>query len=201
MSRIVIIGDTAAPPYHPLDVVFPLSKLLCDDDLIFTNDYDFFTKLNEFDLFVCAVDAWFKELSDAQAAALKDYLSNGGKMLSIHTGMSIQATKELDKVHGAKFLDHPPYERLLINVKKGHQLTEGVSDFYVDDEPYHFEIYEDFEIFASYEFNGKTIPAAWMKDYGKGKLIYLMPGHDQAAFGCDEYLKLIKNCVGYLTGI
>lgn len=137
-------------------------------------------------------------MNHEQSAALNAYINNSGKILSIHTGISIQATNELTAVHGAKFLEHPPYGRLLINIKKEHPLTAGINDFYIDDEPYHFEVNEELDIFADYEYNGKTIPAAWIKEQGKGKLIYLMPGHDEAAFACEEYLKLIKNCVDYL---
>ena len=199
MSKILIIGDTVAP-YHPLHIVFSLSKLLSEEKLTFTNDYDYFTKLSEFDLLICFVDAWFKEMSREQSKALLEYLNNGGKVLSVHTGMSIQATPGLEAVHGAKFLDHPPYCEIMVDVQKGHRLTEGVNSFRINDEPYHFEVHEDFDVFLSYEFDGNTIPAAWEKAHGKGKLIYLMPGHDEAVFECADYLKLIQNCVEYLVG-
>jgi type 1 glutamine amidotransferase len=221
MSKILIIGDTVAP-YHPLSCVFPLNKLLAEEKLTFTNDYDYFTKLSDFDLLICFIDAWFetadavskaasigalphyneawaKAINDRQAAALLDYLNNGGKLLSIHSGLSLFKTPALKSLHGVEYLDHPPYDRLRINLKKGHPLTEGVDDFYINDEPYHFNVVDEIEIFASYEFDGTTIPAAWKKEYGKGKFIYLMPGHDEAVFQVTEYQKLIKKCVEYLV--
>ncbi|MCL2719636.1 MAG: ThuA domain-containing protein [Lachnospiraceae bacterium] len=207
MRKILVMGDTEAR-YHPLHCIFPIHNVLGKEKLTFTNDYDYFTKLNEFDLLICFVDAWIVEdnkenklITKEQSAALLDYINNGGKILSIHTGMSIQATEGLENVHGAKFLDHPPYCEIVVNVAKGHRLTEGVNDFRINDEPYHFEVYEDFDIFANYEFDGKKVPAAWEKDHGKGKLIYLMPGHDEAVFACEDYLRLIKNCVEYLVTV
>ncbi|MDR2546394.1 MAG: ThuA domain-containing protein [Lachnospiraceae bacterium] len=197
MKKILIIGDTVSP-YHPLNCVFPLSKLLSESKLTFTNDYDFFTKLTDYDLLIGFVDAWFKELEADQANALLSYLDNGGKILSIHTGMSIQATEALAPVHGAKFIDHPPYCSLTINLKQGHPLTEGIGDFTINDEPYQFEVYDELDIFASYEYEGTVIPAAWRKNIGQGELVYLMPGHDEAVFENEEYLKLIKKCVEYL---
>lgn len=198
MSKIIVIGDTVAP-YHPLSTIFPIAKALSEESLTFTNDYGFFQKLGEYDLLICHVDAWFKQLAENEAGGLLDYLSNGGRMLSIHTGMSIQATPALASLHGAKFLDHPPYCELTINVKKEHHLADSVESFMISDEPYHFEVYEELDVFASYVYNDSAIPAAWEKAYGKGKLIYLMPGHDEMVFRNAEYLKLIKNCVGYLT--
>jgi len=198
MKKIIIIGDTVAP-YHFLHCVFPLSKVLAEENLTFSNDYAYFTRLGEYDLLINYVEAWFKELSDEQSKGLIDYLNGGGKMLSIHTGMSIQKTEALAHVHGATFLDHPPYCEITVNLKKGHPLTEGIADYTVNDEPYHFEVKEEMDTFASYVYDGTVIPAAWEKPYGKGKLIYLMSGHDEQVFHNEEYQKLIKKCVEYLA--
>ena len=217
MKKILIIGDTVAP-YHPLHCIFPIHKALGEEKLTFTNDYDYFTKLNEFDLLICFIDAWFttadevkkavsvgdlpcynealvKMVNNEQAKALVNYIENGGRVLSIHTGISLQKTPALETIHGAKFLDHPPYCEIVVNVVKGHRLTQGITDFTINDEPYHFEGYEGLDIFATYEYEGKTIPAGWEKECGKGRFIYLMPGHDEAVFENEEYLKLIKRCV------
>jgi type 1 glutamine amidotransferase len=199
MSKILILGDTVCP-YHPLDVMFPLSKVLAEDDLVFTNDYGYFLRLGEFDLTIPAVDAWFKELSGEQSAAFLAYLNNGGKILSIHTGMAIQATPALAPVHGAKFLGHPPYAGLLIETKKDHPLTEGVGDFVINDEPYQFEVSEELDIFAEYTHEGVTMPAAWQRACGQGRLIYLMPGHDVGVLLNEAYQRLIENCVRDLAG-
>jgi len=202
MKKILIIGDTIAH-YHPLNCIFPIHKTLAEYNLTFTNDYNYFSKLNEFDLLICFIDSWphweskvvLKTLDKAQTDALLTYLTNDGKILSIHTGMSLQTVPGLETIHGVKYLDHPPYCEIKINLAKGHCLTEGLNDFTINDEPYHFEGYEGLDIFASYEYDSKTIPAAWEKPMEKGRLIYLMPGHDEAVFKCEEYLKLIKRCV------
>lgn len=196
-KKIIVIGDTAAP-YHPLDNVFAMEDLLCDYCLTFTDDHDYFLELREFCVCVCYIDSWKRPLSDSQAAALKEYLFNGGKLINMHNGMSLQDTPGFADVLGAKFTHHPPYGRLLIKTAAGHPATEGVQDFYIYDEPYHFEIYGELNIFASYDFNGAILPAAWESLYGKGTLIYLMPGHDKSAFQCESYRRLIKNSVSYL---
>jgi len=196
-SNILIIGDTAAP-YHPLPNIFPLSKMLCGFNLTFTNDYTYFLKLREFNLCICYADSWKKQLNSSHSASLKEYLFHGGRLLSIHNGISLQDTPELAALHGAKFTHHPPYGRLLIETVESHPAAEGIQGFYIDDEPYHFELYEDLNIFAYYGFEGESIPAAWEKIHGEGTLIYLMPGHDESAFQCCGYLKLIENCINYL---
>ena len=202
MRKILVIGDTIAH-YHPISCIFPIHKALAEENLTFTNDYDYFTKLGKFDLLICFIDSWahwktkevIKTLNKEQTDALITYLNNGGKVLSIHTGISLQTVPGLENIHGAKFTDHPPYCEIVVNVAKNHRLTEGINDFTIKDEPYHFEGFEGVDIFASYEYDGKTIPAGWEKMYDKGRFIYLMPGHDEAVFECEEYLKLIKRCV------
>jgi len=196
-GKIIVIGDNDAQ-YHPLDNVSALSELLSDYSLTFSDNYDYFLRLDEFCMCVCYIDAWGKPLSGNRAESLKKYISNGGKLMNIHNGISLQDTPCLEKMLGAKFTHHPPYAQLLIKTDSSHPLTEGVNDFYIFDEPYHYDIYGELNIFAGYEFDGALLPAAWESVYGKGKLLCLMPGHDKSAFQCEDYRKLIRNCVNYL---
>jgi type 1 glutamine amidotransferase len=154
--------------------------------------------LDDYSLLICYLDAWERPLSNLQATALKAYLENGGKILSIHNGISIQDTPGLIELTGARFTHHPEYGKLLIKILDGHPITAGLSDFYIDDEPYHFEISGEINILATYDFEGTTLPAAWEYTCGKGTLIYLMPGHDRDVFLSNDYQKLIVNSIRYL---
>jgi len=199
-GKIIVIGDSNAQ-YHPLDNVSALSELLFDYNLTFSDDYDYFLRLNEFCMCVCYTDAWERPLSDACAASLREYVLNGGGLLIIHNGLSLQDTPYLSEMLGARFTHHPAYDKLLVKVDGKHPAAEGVRDFYISDEPYHFDIYGELNIFAHYEYNGTLLPAAWESVFGKGRLIYLMPGHDKSAFLCEDYRRLIRNCVKALSAI
>lgn len=203
-QKIIAIGDTDAP-YHPLENIASLDVLLCDHQVIFTDDYAYFLKLSDFSLCICYVDAFANAgkppLSCQQAAALKEYLKQGGNMLSFHNGISLQDTPGLSDVMGARFTHHPPYDELQIRIKTGHPVTDGVQDFTISDEPYHFEVPGVLDLLASYEYHGRLLPAAWERKVGGGTLIYLMPGHDHTAFQCESYRRLIQNSVNYLQPI
>ena len=197
MQNILVIGSAEAQ-YHPLETLETLPDFLSDYNLIFTKDIDRILEMRDFAMLICYADAWKQPFSAAQSAAFKDYLSGGGKILSIHNGISIQETPELAEVTGARFTQHPEYCKLLIQPVKGHPITDSVQDFYIMDEPYHYEVYGEINILATYNFNETIIPAAWERIYGKGIMIYLMPGHDKNVFQCESYRQLIKNSIHYL---
>ena len=197
MKNILVLGSAVAP-YHPLENLEQLTNFLSEYKFVFTKDSDSLLEMRDFDMLICYADAWKQPLSAAQSAAFKAYLSGGGKILSIHNGVSIQDTPELAEVTGARFTHHPEYCELLIQPIKNHPVTDSVQDFSIMDEPYHYEVYGDIDVLATYDFNGTIIPAVWERSYGKGILLYLMPGHNKSAFQCEPYRKLIKNSVNYL---
>ena len=197
--EITVIG-TPDPQYHPLSNIAELGGSICGHGLVYTQDHDRLLALRKQSgpLLICYMDLWERPLTAAQADALKEYMQSGGNILSIHNGISLQDTPGLTELTGARFTQHPPMEDLLIKPVAGHPVTDGVQEFSVFDEPYHYEITGDIKTLAHYDWEGKSIPAAWEHAYGKGLLIYLMPGHDKSAFQSGQYRQLIRNSVNYL---
>lgn len=70
---------------------------------------------------------------------------------------------------------------------------KGIEDFIIDDEPYRFDMYPHYQttILAEYEHEGKKWPAAWAHEFGLGRVVYLMPGHQLSAFHVQPYRDLI----------
>ena len=202
-GRIIAVGDTDGP-YHPLDNIRWLGEALPGCRITFTDDYDAFLRLPEFDLCICYTDAFAgagrKPLGPERSAALLTFLRRGGRMLILHNGVSLQDTPELSGLLGARFCHHPPRDTLLIQIMRGHPVTESAADFCIWDEPYQFDVYGPIEVFASYTYQGKAQPAGWERPYGAWSLIYLMPGHDRAAFQCEAYRRLVVSCAAYLMG-
>ena len=64
------------------------------------------------------------------------------------------------------------------------------------EEPYQFELEDDGkELLLTYRYRGREYPAGWKKAFGKGRLIYLAPGHTPSQFQNKAYVKLIRNCM------
>lgn len=137
-----------------------------------------------------------KPLPADQVAALLSYVASGGGLLAIHNGISLQRNYELASMLGAAFTGHPPFTALPIGISApDHPIMQGIDAFTVDDEPYRFAFnpLQRTTILAEYEHEGERWPAAWAHEYGLGRIVYLMPGHQLSAFKVDMYRKLILN--------
>ncbi len=199
MKKPILVVGSPEPPYHPLDNLSALGGLLCDDSLFFTEDHDCFLRLREFGLLISYVDSYRRPLTVAQASALSGHLLGGGNALILHNGISLQDTPGLAEILGARFTHHPEARRLRVRAVEDHPVTAGVREFEIFDEPYHFEALGNLSVLAVYEQDGVSMPAAWERLCGRGRQIYLMPGHDSSALQCAEYARLIQNAVNYLN--
>jgi type 1 glutamine amidotransferase len=200
MKELTVIGSTDGK-WHPIDIIKTLGETIGDYKLVYTDDYDHLFNLKEHPMLINFLDLWEMPLNEEQAKALKEYLADGGKILSIHTGISIQDTPEMMELHGAHFTGHPDYCELSIKLVPGHPVTDELDDFEISDEPYYFVIKGPITLLANYEHDGNIIPAAWEHKFGKGTLIYLMPGHDKASIENKQYRKLIESSIRYLESI
>jgi uncharacterized protein len=206
LLKAIVIGDYSNPAYHPLkNIEGSLKDVLSDKvNLTFTEDRDFFNyeKLSEFKLCILYVDSFGKKLSSSHIAGLLAYVLNGGGLLVIHNGISYQDNAEFAQLVGAKFINHPPYQKLKYKVQGVvHPILEGIEDFEMEEELYTFE----FDNFSNHEVllhasNAEiTMPAAWFKNYGSGRVVYLAPGHDVNSFSNSTFRQLIANSVLYVA--
>ncbi|WP_181909357.1 ThuA domain-containing protein [Paenibacillus taihuensis] len=82
-----------------------------------------------------------------------------------------------------------------------HPITSGIEPFSLEEEPYQFEFYSDanVEVLLEYKLGDQRIPAAWTAARGRGRIVYLMPGHHKPSFLHPSSRKLIQNSVQWLT--
>jgi type 1 glutamine amidotransferase len=203
----IVIGNYLEAPYHKLGSIEGelRSILSTSGELTFTEDRAYFDyeKLSRFDICILYVDCWEKRLSEEQMAGLLSYTASGGKLLIIHNGISYQNNPEFAQLVGGKFIGHPPYQKLSYKIVKGeHPIVEGITDFEMEEELYTFELDNlcDKEILMTATEGVSTAPAAWVKAYGKGKVVYLAPGHDKRSFENESFRKLIENSVLWALG-
>ena len=206
-KQAILLGDYTNPPYHPLDKIEQeLVDILHDQiTVVGTEDYDIMhaDNLHNIDLFISYTDCWNKKVTSAQAAGLLSYVSNGGGLLVLHTGISLQDKYELCQMMGAKFTGHPPFQKLRFEIAAAaeHEILDGFEPFSVEDEPYQYEFdpFTEKMVLFEYSFDNKRWPAAWVHEYGLGKIVYLMPGHTVEAFQNPIYRKIIQNSVKWIT--
>lgn len=196
--KALLLGDYTYPEYHPLQGV---------DEEISHILHDFMTvqcsenrkmllkeNISSFDLCISYCDSRKDTISPQQTAGLLSYVSGGGGLLVIHNGITLQNRYEIAQLLGAKFLNHPAAGELHFTVAAPeHPAMEGIEPFTMDEEPYRFEFdsFTERTVLLEYEHEGKKWPAAWAQSYGLGRVVYLMPGHQQPTFQQEGYRKLI----------
>jgi type 1 glutamine amidotransferase len=206
-KKAILLGDYTNPPYHPLDAIEQEIVDILKDQItvVATEDYDILQadNLNKIDLCISYTDCWKKHVTSGQAAGLLSHVSSGGGLLVLHTGISLQDKYELCQMMGAKFTGHPPFQELRFEIAPAaeHEILDGFEPFTVEDEPYQFEFdpFTEKMVLFEYSYENKRWPAAWVHEYGLGRIVYLMPGHTVAAFQNPIYRRIIQNSVKWLT--
>lgn len=207
LIRTLVFGDNERAPYHPLHAIEKELRAIIGDSfhIDVTDDYEQLQKgsIDPFDLCISYADCWEEKLTDAQVAGLLAFVAQGGGLLVIHNGISVQNRHELRRLIGAKFLGHPSYQRLTFDYSDPrHEMVEGAEAFEMDEEPYMFEMdsFIDTELLMTYTMDGKSYPAAWAHKYGLGRVAYLMPGHHAPSFAVPAYRSLIARAAKWAAG-
>ena len=101
---------------------------------------------------------------------------------------------------GCRFLWHPA--RCAVNyhvLNAEHPVTAGIADFCERDEHYQIEMTaDDAEILMeSTSVDGQPMPAAYVRQMGKGRLCALIPGHVLPVWRNAQFQKLLVNAMNW----
>lgn len=148
MSKIkaIALGNYSDAKYHPFTEVDRQIEASLQDvaDVHSTDDYNVLNHeaLQEYQLFISYTEFSQVALPSEQIAALLSYVANGGGLLVIHNGISLQRSQELGAMIGARFTGHPEFTTLPITVcEPDHPVVRGIEPFEIDEEPYRFDMY------------------------------------------------------------
>ena len=141
--------------------------------------------------------------------AVKEFVENGGGALLYHNVTYIAPyNDDFRDVLGAVTRGHPPTRPFKVKIiNRNHPITRGVNDFVVTDEQHYMEYQKDPKYLLMESVNedrleykefGTTSAAGWAYDYGKGRVVYLAPGHLISAMWNPEYEKLQRNAMRWL---
>ena len=201
MNRVkaLALGSYSEVKYHPFEgvdrelqnILVEDIALTCSEDLTLLNPKD----LSSYPLVIAYTEFSDHPLPQEQVAAFISYVVNGGGLLVIHNGISLQRSQELGLMLGAKFTHHPDYTALSISISEPeHPIMQGIEDFVIEDEPYYFEPHPTLQttILAEYPHDGAMRQAAWCHEFGLGRVVYLMPGHHLPSFSVEPFRQMIR---------
>ena len=191
--------EASAPIIHDfLAARGDMAVTLDDDKAILASP-----QLNEFD--VCVFGTGFTgnvrqpdgtskrapDLTPEQEEGLFQFVSSGKGLVGIHGTAWWIGGRAVDLIGGHANW-HPPGLSFTVNIEDSdHPITQGVSDFEVEDEIYMSAYAPYLHILASTEWYERSHPMAWVKSYGEGRVFYTTLGHGPSTFERPAMQKLV----------
>lgn len=156
------------------------------------------------DSFDALVLYWTRgEINDAQKNGLLNWVASGKGFIGIHSAVVtfIESPEYLAMV-GGRFLEHPPIRRYQVSiVDPQHPITEGLEEFFVEDEQYVLDYDPRVQVLASALWRGSGMPVAWAKHWGLGRVFYLALGHFPDSCRGDEFRAMLTRGVRWASGL
>jgi uncharacterized protein len=164
--------------------------------------------LTAFDLIVIGWTQYTttEDLSDKAEMRLHEAVRGGTGLAGWH-GMAaaFRSSLQFSLLTGASFLDHPGGEGVPVPyrieiVDRNHSVTDDVPDFDIASEQYYMHVDPSVHVLARSTFSGEhwpwldgvTMPASYVRTWGKGRVFYASPGHIPAELQLPPAERLVR---------
>jgi type 1 glutamine amidotransferase len=148
-------------------------------------------------------------MSEKQGAAIKEFVNAGNGLYALHDSSHISLScKNYREVMGGAFIGHPPLRPFQVRpTANKHPITEGITEFMVNDEQHYVAYDKDpkYVLLEAENIDGlpfqtlgtKSI-SAWAYDFGSGRVVFTAVGHTNHAMWAPQYLEIQKRSVRWL---
>jgi type 1 glutamine amidotransferase len=172
-----------------------------------SDSLDIYTRKRQMRGFHVIIPCWtMGTLTPEQSAGLREAVLNGAGLAGWHGGMCDAFRQDTDYqfMTGGQWVAHPGgIIRYTVRITQpDHPLVRGLRDFRVTSEQYYMHTDPGNEVLATTTFSGRhghapwikgtTMPVAWTRRYGKGRVFYSALGHTAADFDVPEVTELVK---------
>ena len=196
MKRALISRDGGAGDFHdPVKTTDRFASLLRKNGFtVETFDtLDCFSDpayVRSFDLIVFS---WTMAPPSRQAVStIVGAVEGGVGLAGCHGGLcdSFRDDTDWQYLTGGQWVAHPGGGGVSyrVNIIKDCPITENVPDFDLTSEQYYLHVDPSVDVLATTVFKNNvcgrdvTMPAAWCRNYGRGRVFYLSVGHDDEVF-------------------
>jgi type 1 glutamine amidotransferase len=151
------------------------------------------------------VQVWsMGEITGEQERGLLEAVKGGVGLAGWHGGLadSFRNNPNFQFMVGGQFVAHPGnvIEFEVNIVDRANPITAGLEDFEMRSEQYYMHVDPHNHILATTTFSGEhapwiegaTLPVAWTKRWGEGRVFYCSLGHDAADFEVPEARELVQ---------
>lgn len=194
-KKALILGTYHEAPYHPFQGVDELLAALLKEDFeaSLTDQLPALTVNGEraYDLLISYLDAFDKPLPAGWGEAVLEFVRQGGGLLCLHNGISLQTDERVFHLIGGGFLNHPQQEELAFETTPSGILSD-LPGFSMMEEPYQFALSgEAITPLLTYRYGSMTCLGGWSREEGGGRIVFLTPGHTVQTFLKKEYQQMI----------
>jgi type 1 glutamine amidotransferase len=148
-------------------------------------------------------------MTEEQGAAIKEFVSAGNGFYALHNCSHISLTsKNYREVMGGAYIGHPPLRPFRVKpTQNNHPITQGISEFIVNDEQHYVTYDKDpkYVLLEAENVDGLTFQdlgpksiSAWAYDFGKGRVVFTAVGHTIHAMWEPQYLEIQKRSIQWL---
>jgi len=138
------------------------------------------------------------ELTTARRDGLLEWVASGKGLVGIHSAAdSFRGCPDYRAMIGGYFATHPRYrEYQVMLTDTEHPITKGLlevdpPEFFVRDEMYVTSYDGRNHVLARALWKDGTVPVAWVKPWGEGRVFWLALGHDGPACRQEVFAKLL----------
>ncbi len=148
-------------------------------------------------------------MTEDQGAAIKDFVNSGKGFYALHNSSHISLTsKNYREVMGGAYISHPPLRPFRVRpTENKHPITEGITEFMVNDEQHYVTYDKDpkYVLLEAENIDGLTFQnlgaksiSGWAYDFGAGRVVFTAVGHTIHAMWAPQYLEIQKRSVQWL---
>ncbi|MCS7248012.1 MAG: ThuA domain-containing protein [Anaerolineales bacterium] len=141
-----------------------------------------------------------KKLSPQALARLQKFVSEGGGLLALHSATaSFKDCPAYFEVLGGRFLTHGKVTPFEITPVPQSPIFSAFERFQVRDELYVHELNPAIQVHFVTELDQQLVPVVWSFHYGKGRVLYAMPGHCSSSLSHPAYRRLLLQGLAWVS--
>ena len=183
--------------HEPTQVGDILAKALRDSGLEveIAETLDAFKDLEKLQALDLIVPIWtMGSIESEQLTPLLEAVKSGVGIAGVHGGMgdAFRQQTEYQYMVGGQWVAHPGGDGVeyVVHIKKNtpSEIIAGLTDFAVKSEKYYMHVDPAVCVLATTNFGDTSMPIAWTKMYGKGRVFYCSLGHVAQVFDQDPQI-------------
>jgi len=141
------------------------------------------------------------EMTPEQEKGLTEFVAGGKGWAGIHSASdSFKNSDAYFKMVGGRFKGHGNRKFGVHYTVKSHDATKGLADFEIQDETYDHSFHPESKLVVLARRADDGEPAAWVQNYGAGRVFYTGLGHGKEAFTNEGFQKLMMRGICWAAG-